>query len=84
MCTLGCPNKFVELYLDCLGVASLGVLDQEDHQKCDDRRTRVDDQLPCVAKVKYRSGDNPGHDDQDRENEYSRASAEVRGSLSES
>jgi hypothetical protein len=41
-------NNFIELKLDCFGVAVLGVLDQEDHQESHDCRARVDDQLPGI------------------------------------
>src|SRR5712691_7896620 len=45
---LGCPDEFVELDLDRFRVAILRVLNQEHHQKRDDRSAGVDDQLPCV------------------------------------
>ena len=46
------PDQFVEFHLDCLGVPTLGVLNEKDHQEGDDRGAGVYDQLPCVAEVK--------------------------------
>src|SRR5947207_4747455 len=45
--------------MHCFGVAVLRVLDQKDHQKGDDGRRGVDDQLPSVGKMKRWSGENP-------------------------
>ncbi len=41
-------NEFVQLQMHCFSVAVLRVLNQKDHQKRDDRRGRVNDQLPSV------------------------------------
>src|SRR5438045_1615072 len=59
------PDQLVELQLDRLGVAPLRVLDHEDHDKRDDRRGRVDDQLPAVrpAVEGTRSKPQPDEDD---------------------
>jgi hypothetical protein len=46
-----------EMY--CLGVAVLRVLDQKHHEKGDDRRGGVDDQLPGIGKMNRWSGENP-------------------------
>ena len=62
MRTLGRPNQFVQLHLDRLGVAVLCVLDDEDHQEGDDRRTRVDDELPGIAEVEQRARREPHQD----------------------
>jgi hypothetical protein len=43
----------------CLGVAVLRVLDQKHHQKGNDRRGGVDDQLPGIGKMNRWSGENP-------------------------
>ena len=56
---LGGADQLVELHLDCLGVAVLGVLDQEHHQERHDRRARVDHELPRVAVTEDRAGDRP-------------------------
>src|SRR5438270_7879416 len=39
-------DQLVELELGCLRVSVLGVLDQKDHEECDQRRECVRDQLP--------------------------------------
>jgi len=40
-------------------MAVLGILDQEYHQKSDNRCTSVDNQLPGVREVENRPGDKP-------------------------
>ena len=65
-------NEFIQLDLDCRRVAVLGVLDQEHHQKGNDRRCRVDDQLPRVAEVEERPRDDPHRNRPDRHNEHER------------
>jgi hypothetical protein len=57
-------NDLVQLQVNRLGIAVLGVLDQENDKKCYDRRSRVDDQLPSIRIMKIGSRDQP---DQDRE-----------------
>ena len=42
-------NELVEFEMNRLRVAVLSRLDQKDHEKCDDGRARVDDELPRVA-----------------------------------
>lgn len=44
-------DKFVELDLKRFGISVLGVLNEEHHEKRDDGRARVDDQLPSVAEL---------------------------------
>ena len=41
-------DDFIELQMHCFGVAVLGVLNQEHHQKGNDGGSSVDDQLPGV------------------------------------
>src|SRR5688500_12375347 len=48
----GDANEFVQLDLERLGVAILGVLDQEDHEKRDDRGAGIDYELPGIAEMK--------------------------------
>ena len=62
---LGGADQLVELQVQRLGVAVLGVLNQEHHQEGDDRRPGVDDQLPGVGPAEQRPGDRP--DDEQRE-----------------
>lgn len=54
-------NEFVELRLNGRAIAILSVLDQKDHQERDDRRSRIDDQLPCVREAEEGSASSP-HD----------------------
>ena len=58
------PDQFVELELDSMAIAVLGILNQKNHQECDDRRAGVDDQLPRVAELEYRARDTPDYDGQ--------------------
>jgi hypothetical protein len=64
-------NQLVELELDGVTITVLGILNQKHHQECDDRRARVDDQLPCVAELEYWTGEAPDDDDQSRSHECS-------------
>ena len=47
------PNQFVKLDVDCLGVAILRVLNEENHEECHNGRAGVYDELPCIAEAKY-------------------------------
>jgi hypothetical protein len=57
-------DDLVQLQVNRLGIAVLGVLDQEDNKKRYDCRSRVDDQLPSIRVMKIGTRDQP---DQDRE-----------------
>ena len=63
---IACPgeaaNDFIELELDRLRVAVLGILDEEDHQESDDRGPGVDDQLPSVGIMKDMTAQSPNND----------------------
>jgi len=50
--------------MHCFGVAVLCVLNQKHHQKRNDCRGGVDDQLPGVREMKGRSGQDPDKDDE--------------------
>jgi hypothetical protein len=50
-------NQLVEFELDGVAIAVLGVLNQKNHQECDDRRACVDNQLPRIAELEYRACD---------------------------
>jgi nitrogen fixation protein FixH len=65
-------DDLVELELQGLVVAVLRVLDQEDHQKGDDGRRRVDHQLPGVAIVENGSREYPRRDDEEGQQERNR------------
>ncbi len=56
-------EQLIELDLERLGVAVLGVLDEEHHQEGDDGGGGIDDQLPGVAVVEDRATDEPDEDD---------------------
>src|SRR6476619_3191877 len=55
-----------------LCVTVLRVLYQEDHKKCNDRRSGIDYKLPCVGIVEYRSGYRPHHQGQNGKQEHER------------
>jgi hypothetical protein len=56
-------QQFIELQLECQGVAVLRVLYEEDHQEGDDCRAGIDDELPRIAVVKDGSCNRPPDDD---------------------
>ncbi len=58
-------DEFVDLDLQRLGIAVLRILDDEDHQKGDDRRRRVDGKLPHVRKTEEWPAQRPGDDKQE-------------------
>ncbi len=60
--TLRSPDKLVKLDLYGLGFDVLSVLNQEDHQKGNDRCRRIDRQLPGVAVIEKRSCRDPSND----------------------
>jgi len=76
-------NQFVEFELHGVAIAVLGILYQEHHQECDDRRAGVDDQLPGVAELEYRAHDAPDDDDGGGDDESSRVARGSRGPLGE-
>ena len=76
-------DEFGQFKLDRQCIAVLGVLDQEYHQKGDDRRAGIDDELPCVAIAKERPGRDPGDDHQDRQQKCHRISRPQRGRVRE-
>jgi hypothetical protein len=55
-------DEFVELCLNRGAFAVLTVLDEEHHEEGDDRRPRVDDELPSIREMKHRPGRAPDHD----------------------
>lgn len=61
---LGGTDEFVELELHGFAVAVLGVLDQEHHQESDDGGAGVDDELPSIAEMENRAGDQPDEDNE--------------------
>jgi hypothetical protein len=73
-------DQFVQLQLHGGAVSVLGVLDEEDHEKGDDGRPGVDDELPSVAVVEERAADRPDHDNTESQQER-RTSAREMGCL---
>ena len=59
MRAFGCADEFIEFHLDGLGVPILRILNQEDHQKRDDHRAGVNDQLPSVTEAEYWPSNHP-------------------------
>jgi hypothetical protein len=59
----GGPNEFIELELKRLRVAVLGVLDQEHHEKSDNRGAGIDDELPGVRPLGDWAAYTPDRDD---------------------
>jgi hypothetical protein len=52
--------------MDRFRIPVLRILNQEHHQKSDDGRTGIDDQLPRIGKMKSRAGQRPDCDDENR------------------
>ena len=65
------PEQFIDLEVQRLAVAVLCVLDEEHHEKGDDRGARINDQLPSVAKVEDWPGNPP--------NDYNSGGNDKRG-----
>jgi hypothetical protein len=57
--TFDSANQFIQFDMHRLGVTVLGILNQEYHQECNDRCSRIDDELPGIAKAKERTSDQP-------------------------
>ena len=55
--------------MDRTGIAVLRVLNKENHKERDNRRARIDDQLPCIRVVEVRARHEPEHDDEERRQE---------------
>jgi hypothetical protein len=72
-------NQFIELEMERLRLAILRVLDQENHQEGDDRRTSVDDKLPGFGVLKIGSSRGPGDDRQERSQRGPTVSGRVSG-----
>jgi hypothetical protein len=58
-------DQLVDFQLQRFGIPVLCALDQEDHQKCDNRGAGVYHQLPCVGELEQWAGDgsDENHDD---------------------
>jgi len=64
MRTVHRANQFVKLELDGVAIAVLSILNQKYHQKRDDRRAGIYNQLPRVAELEHRARHAPDYDDQ--------------------
>lgn len=71
-------DELVELCLHRLPIAILRVLQEEHHQKGDDRRACVDDEFPRVTEAKKRPGDGPQKNDDDGSHECARLAGKIR------
>src|SRR5205814_8299345 len=69
--------------MDRLRVAVLRVLDEENHQKGDDRRSGINDELPGIRIMKGWAGNPPDDDNEQRQDEGPGAAEHVRSSPSE-
>ena len=65
-------NQFIEFKMNRLRVAVLRVLNQKNHQECDNRRRGIDHKLPSVGKTKCRTENCPGQNNRKRENKRQR------------
>lgn len=83
MATLGRPQQFVELDLDGLAITILRILNQEYHQEGHNRRRGVDDQLPGITEVKYRTQNRPNDDGAKSQSERHWATHHAGGDSSE-
>ena len=72
-------HQLVQLELHRARVLVLRVLDQEHHEERHDGRSRVDDELPGVGKVKERAGQEPHDDDPERDSEGLAPARPLRG-----
>ena len=65
LCFVHRMDQLVQLQMNRSCVTILRILDQEDHEKCDDRCAGINNQLPGIGVVEDRSGNSPSHDDAD-------------------
>jgi hypothetical protein len=71
-------DQFVEFCLNRNAIAVLRILDKKDHKKCNNGRTRIDDQLPGVGKAKNWAAHSPRYNDQATEYEGERLASGQR------
>src|SRR5439155_11578131 len=62
-CALQCADHLIKFEMHRFGVTVLRVLNQKDHQKRNDRRGGVDDQLPRIGKMKSGASYEPDKND---------------------
>lgn len=61
--SFGREDQFIELQLKCRRISVLCCLDKKHHQKRNDGRACINNQLPRVAVAEIRTGDRPDDDD---------------------
>jgi hypothetical protein len=66
-CPLHSTDQFIELEMNRLGIAVLGVLDQKDHEKGHNGRARINHQLPGIREAEEGAGHGPDEDDAESE-----------------
>ena len=62
-------NQLIQLQMEGLGIAVLCVLDQEHHQKRNDRGAGIDNQLPRIRVMENGTGHAPGDNGADGDKE---------------
>ena len=72
-------QEFIQFQLHSFAVAVLRVLDEEDHEKSDDGRRGVDNELPGVAVVKNRPRNDPPENTNCRQHESNGPPGPSRG-----
>src|SRR5580698_9529258 len=73
-------NQFVQLQMNGSCITILRILDEEYHEKRDNRGAGIDDQLPGIRVMKEWSADTPHHDDPDRDHKRPPGAEVVRAS----
>src|SRR5579871_6248822 len=71
------PYQLIQLRLNGCTVPILGVLNDEHHQEGKDRGRRINDKLPSIRIIKYRTSCEPHNDQETRRNEGNRAAGLV-------
>jgi hypothetical protein len=76
-------NDFIELEVNGTSVAILGVLNEEDDQKCHDSGSRIHDELPSIREMKVRAGKSPEEDNQNGSGKSPSRANQQRGAAGE-
>lgn len=72
-------DELIEFQLGCLGIAVLRVLNKEDHEKSDNGRASINDELPGIRKMEDRTGGGPRNNDKNCEDKDPRAPQKIGG-----
>src|SRR4029077_11754566 len=67
-CKFMCRHQFIQFQLNCQGIFILRLLNQKNHQKSNNSRTCVDNQLPVFRIMKNWSGYCPKQNSQKSQN----------------